>query len=164
MTWPWRVWVLLWAMIAGFVTAFGTQPGMGGAWWPIAGLWLAAGFASFGLSIWVAICLTVLGMFMDFLGEAPIGAWPVALLSAYGVALVAWDRQATSGVSIAVAEVIAVVGGLIAAGVMLGVAASVAGHPGFSRSAFMTDFFLTAALYPLVRYLIVPASIREARR
>ena len=164
MTWPWRLWVLLWAMLAGLVSAFSMQPGMAGAWWPIVGLWLAAGLASFGLSVWVAICLILLGVFMDYTGEAPIGAWPVALLSAYGVALVAWDRQATSGIPIIMAEVIAVVGGLIAAGVMLGFASGVAGHPGFSRDRFMADFLLTAALYPLARYLIVPGSIREARR
>lgn len=164
MTWPWRVWVLFMALFAAAVTAFGTQTGMGGLWWPVAGLWLAAGLASFGLSIWVAICLILLGVFMDFLGEAPIGAWPLALLFAYGVALVAWDRQATSGVPVFIAEIIAVVGGLIAAGVALNIAAGIASHKGFSGDRFMADFLLTAALYPLARFVIVPASIREARR
>jgi hypothetical protein len=164
MTWPWRVWVLLLTMLAAFATAFGMQPGMATAWWPVAGIWLATGLASFGLSIWAAICLTLLGIFMDFMGEAPIGAWPLALLSAYGVALVAWDRQATSGVPVVMAEVVAVVGGLVAAGVALGLAAGIAGHPAFSRPGFMTDFLLTALLYPLARYLVVPGSIREARR
>jgi len=162
MTWPWRVWVLMVTMIAGFISAFGMQPGMAGLWWPVAGLWLAAGLASFGLSIWVAICLILLGVFMDFTGEAPIGAWPLALLCAYGVALVAWDRQPP--MPVVFAEVVAVGGGLIAAGIALGVASGIAGHPGFSRSGFMTDFFMTAALYPLARYLIVPTSIRVARR
>lgn len=162
MTWPWRVWVLLMTAMAGFVTAFGMQPVLGGLWWPIAGLWLAAGLASFGLSVWVAICLILLGVFMDFLGEAPVGAWPLALLCAYGVALVAWDRQPP--VPVIFAEAVAVTGGLVAAGVALGVAGGIAGHPGFSREGFMTDFLATGALYPLARYLIVPASIRVARR
>jgi hypothetical protein len=162
MTWPWRVWVLLLTMIAGFISAFGMQPGMAGLWWPVAGLWLAAGLAAFGLSIWVAICLMLLGVFMDFTGEAPIGAWPLALLCAYGVALVAWDRQPPMPVIFA--EVVAVAGGLIAAGIALGVAGGIAGHPGFSRAGFMTDFFITAALYPLARFVIVPTSIRVARR
>ncbi len=162
MTWPWRVWVLLLTLLAGFMTAFGMQKGMAGVWWPVAGLWLAAGLASFGLSVWVAICLILLGVFMDFLGEAPVGAWPLALLCAYGVALISWDRQPP--VPVVVAEAVAMVGGLIAAGVALGVAGGVARIPGFSRAGFMTDFLATAALYPIMRFVIVPASIRGARR
>jgi hypothetical protein len=162
MTWPWRVWVVLVTAFAGFVTVFGMQPALGALWWPVAGLWLAAGLASFGLSVWVAICLIVLGVFMDFVSEAPIGAWPLALLCAYGVALVAWDRQPP--VPVVFAETVAVVGGLIAAGVALNIAGGIAGHAGFSRAGFMPDFIVTAALYPLARYIIVPASIRAARR
>lgn len=162
MTWPWRVWVLLLTLLAGFISAFGMQKGMADVWWPVAGLWLTAGLASFGLSVWVAICLILLGVYMDFLGEAPIGAWPLALLSAYGVALIAWDRQPP--VPVAAAESVAMLGGLIAAGVALGVAGGVAGIQGFSRAAFMTDFLVTAALYPLVRFVVVPGAIRSARR
>jgi hypothetical protein len=162
MTWPWRVWVLLLTLLAAFTTAFGMQPGMGHMWWPIAGLWLTAGLASFGLSVWVAICLILLGVFMDFAGEAPIGAWPLALLSAYGVALVAWDRQPP--VPVFMAEIVAVLGGLIAAGIALGLASMIARAEGFSRAGFLSDFLLTAALYPLVRFVIIPASIRVTRR
>jgi hypothetical protein len=162
MTWPWRVWVVLLTLLAGFIQGFGMQPGMAGMWWPVAGLWLSAGLAAFGLSIWVAINLILLGVFMDFIGEAPIGAWSLALLCAYGVALVAWDRQPP--IPVIVAEVVAVGGGLIAAGVALGVAAGIARLPGFSRAGFVTDFVLTAGLYPLARFVIVPASIRVARR
>jgi hypothetical protein len=36
-------------LLAGLVTAFGVQPGMSGIWWPVAGLWLAAGLAAFGM-------------------------------------------------------------------------------------------------------------------
>jgi hypothetical protein len=164
MTWPWRVWVLLMMLLGAAVTVFGMQRGMGAAWWPVAGLWLAAGLASFGLSIWVAICLVLLGVFLDFAGEAPIGAWPLALLFAYGVALVAWDRQATSGLPVFMAEIIAVVGGLIAAGVALNIASGVAGHAGFAGDRFMADFLMTGLLYPLARFGIVPASIRKAKR
>ena len=164
MTWPWRVWVIMMTLIAGMITAFGMQPGMASIWWPVAGMWLAAGFASFGLSVWVALNLVVLGVFMDYMGEAPLGAWPLALLCAYGVALVAWDRHATSGVPVLVSEVVAVSGGLIAAAIALGMAAGIAGLPGFSRAGFMTDFLMTALSYPFVRFVIVPASIRVARR
>ena len=40
----------------------------------------------------------------------------------------------------------------------------VAGHPGFARGPLMADFLMTAMLYPLVRFVIVPASIRVSRR
>jgi hypothetical protein len=109
---------------------------MAGAWWPIAGLWLAAGLASFGLSVWVAGCLMLLGVAMDFMGEAPIGAWPLALLSAYAVALVAWDRQPP--IRVIGAEIISLlVGGFIAASLALTIAGSIAGHTGFARGPFM---------------------------
>jgi len=158
----WRIWVLVLVVIAGLTTAFGMRAGMVAMWWPISGLWLAAGLAAFGLSVWVAGCLTLLGLVMDYMGEAPIGSWPLALLSAYGVALVAWDRQPP--IPVAFAEAIAVGGGLVAASIALGVAASIAGEPGFARGALTGDFIMTALLYPLVRFVILPASIRVARR
>lgn len=162
MTLPWRLWVLLLTFVAGVTSAFGMQVGMASAWWPIAGLWLAAGLASFGLSVWVAGCLMLLGVAMDFMSEAPIGAWPLALLAAYGVALVAWDRQPP--IPVIGAEIIALIGGFIAASVALGVAGSIAGHTGFARGPLMADFLMTGLLYPLARFVIIPASIRVARR
>ena len=118
--------------------------------------------ASFGLSVWVAGCLIMLGLAMDYMGEAPLGAWPLALLSAYGVALIAWDRQPP--IPVVGAEAIAVIGGFIAASIALGIAGSIAGHPGFARGALTGDFIMTALLYPIVRFVILPASIRVARR
>lgn len=162
MTTAWRLWVLILVVLAGLTTAFGMRVGLGAVWWPIAGLWLAAGLASFGLSVWVAGCLIMLGLVMDYMGEAPIGSWPLALLCAYGVALVAWDRQPP--IPVVGAEVISVVGGFIAASLALGVAGAIAGHPGFARGALTGDFIMTAILYPLVRFVILPASIRVARR
>jgi hypothetical protein len=161
-TTAWRIWVFLLTALAAFVTAFGMKVGMASAWWPITGLWLAAGLASFGLSVWVAGCLMLLGIVMDFMGEAPIGAWPLALLCAYGVALIAWDRQPP--IPVVGAEIIAVGGGFVVVSIALGIAGSIAGHPGFSRSALMGDFIMTALLYPLARFIIIPASIRVARR
>jgi hypothetical protein len=161
-TTAWRFWVLILVVLAGLTTGFGMSPGLGHIWWPIAGLWLAAGLAPFGLSVWVAGCLIMLGLTMDYMGEAPIGSWSLALLCAYGVALVAWDRQPP--IPVVVAEAIAVIGGLIAASIALGIAGSIAGHPGFARAALTGDFIMTAALYPLVRFVILPASIRIARR
>lgn len=162
MTAAWRIWVLLLVILAGLTTAIGMTAGYGGIWWPVAGLWLAAGLACFGLSVWVAALLIMLGVAMDLLGEAPVGAWPLALLSAYGVALVAWDRQPP--IPVVAAEAIAVIGGLFAAAIALSVAASIAGHPGFARDALNGDFIMTVVLWPLMRLVILPASIRVARR
>jgi hypothetical protein len=99
---------------------------------------------------------------MDYMGEAPIGSWPLALLSAYAVALIAWDRQPP--IRVMSAEIISLVGGFIVVSLTLGIAASVAGHPGFARNMLTGDFIMTALLYPVVRFLILPASIRVARR
>lgn len=159
---PWRIWVLFLTGLAILVTAFGMQPALGGYWWPVAGLWLAAGFAPYGLSIWAAICLLLNGVVVDLMTDAPIGAWPLAFLLAYGVGVFAWDRHPP--VSRIVVEFFAVVGGLIAAALALGLAAGVAGYEGFSRAGFMTDFVITAALYPIVRYLLIPSDLRGARR
>ena len=112
MTTAWRLWVLILVVLAALTTAFGMRVGLGTVWWPIAGLWLAAGFAAFGLSVWVAGCLIMLGLVMDYMGEAPIGSWPLALLCAYGVALIAWDRQPP--IPVVGAEAIALIGGIIA--------------------------------------------------
>lgn len=162
MSLPWRIWVLLLTLVSCFVSVFGMQPLLGDYWWPVAGLWLAAGLASYGLSVWAAVCLLFNGVVLDLMTDAPIGAWPLAFLLAYGVGVVAWDRHPP--VSRFVVEFFAVVGGLIAASGALGLAAGVAGYEGFSRAGFFTDFLITAALYPVVRYLLVPSDLREARR
>lgn len=162
MTTAWRLWVLVLVILAGLTAAFGMRAGMVTVWWPIAGLWLTAGLAAFGLSVWVAGCLLALGVAMDLMGDAPVGAWPLALLAAYGVALVAWDRQPP--IPVVGAEAISVIGGILAAGIALNVAASIAGEPGFARGALTGDFIITAMLWPLIRFVILPASIRVARR
>lgn len=162
MTSLWRIWVLLFAGAAILLTAVGMQPRFAGAWWPISGLWLAVGFASFGLSVWVGATLLALGVVMDLMTEAPLGAWSLALLSAYGVALVAWDRQPP--ISVYAAETIAVIGGMIAASLALSAAGGIAGFPGLDRSGLLADFIITAMLYPAVRFILIPRSIRAARR
>ena len=151
------------AACRGSITAFGMQAGMAGMWWPVAGLWLAAGLASFGLSVWVAICLILLGVFMDFHrrgADRGVAAGPAVRL---------WRGAGRLGQA-----------GPPRPGIRgrdrcrrrrADRCRRSAGHrrrhcrpPGFSRAGFMTDFVLTAALYPLARFVIVPASIRVARR
>lgn len=162
MSLPWRLWLVLLTAGAAWLTAAGMQPGSGAMWWPIAGLWMAAAWAAFGLSVWAAGCLAVLGFLMDYMSEAPLGAWPLALLSAYGVALVAWDR--TPPMPVIGAEVIAVAGGLVACWLALAAAGGISGHPAFARGGIVYDFLLTALLYPLIRFILIPASVRGARR
>lgn len=157
-----RVWVVLLTLLCGAAWAYGLQPAVAGVWWPVAGLWAAAALAPYGLSVWVAGWLIVLGVVMDLMSEAPVGAWPLALISAYGVALVAWDRQPP--VPVVAAEAAAVIGGLIAAWLALMAAGGVSGHAGFARAGVTGDFLVTAMLYPVIRFFLIPASIRTARR
>lgn len=159
---PWRIWVIFLSVLAILVTAFGMQPALENVWWPVAGLWLAAGLASYGLSVWAAICLMMTGVVLDLMTDAPIGAWPLAFLLAYGVGVFAWDRHPP--VSRLVVETAAVIGGLLVAAAALGLAAGIAGYEGFARAGFLTDFLMTALLYPIVRYLLVPSDLRESRR
>jgi len=161
-TLAWRLWVVVLMVLAALVTAYGMRVGVGSAWWPIPALWLTTTLAAFGLSIWASGGFILLGLAMDFMGEAPVGAWPLALLSAYAVALVAWDRQPP--IRVISAELISLVGGCIVISLTLGVAAAIAGHPGFSRNALTGDFIMTALMYPVIRFMILPASIRVARR
>ena len=151
----WRIWVLLLVVLAGLTTAFGMHAGMVTLWWPIAGLWLAAGLAAFGLSVWVAGCLIMLGIAMDYMGEAPLGAWPLALLCAYGVALIAWDRQPP--IPVVGAEAIAVIGGFIAASLSLRFDASSAGDPRLTRGHLTGDVLLNALLLSNLPFGILPA-------
>jgi hypothetical protein len=162
MTVPWRLWLIICGLASVGGASIGLQPGLGGLWWPIPALWLAAVWASFGLSVWASACLVLLGLLTDFITDAPIGAWPFALLCAYGVGLVAWDRQPP--VPVVVAELIAVGGGVIAAGLALSAAGSIAGEIGFAREGMIYDGVLTLLLYPVVRFGLLPGDIREARR
>ncbi len=163
MTPVWRIWIVWMALVSAAISVISLQPSLSTTAWPVAALWAAAAWASFGLSVWAAGALVLLGVFADFVTEAPLGAWPLALLCAYGVALVAWAR--VPPLPVVAAEAIAVIGGLIAAALALGLAGDIAGRSGFARGGFLADFLATALLYPLARFLYIPASIRrEGRR
>ena len=99
---------------------------------------------------------------MDFMSDAPLGAWPLALLCAYGVALVAWDRSPP--VPVIAVEIVSVAGGVVACWLALAAAGGISGHPASSRFGILYDFLLTALLYPLVRFILIPGSVRGARR
>jgi hypothetical protein len=162
MTLPWRLWSLAWLILAGLVTALGLHPVFSGAPWPIAGLLAAVCLASFGLSVFVSCGLLALGVLTDFATDAPIGSWPLALLSGYGVALTVWDRQPP--LSPIQAEIVALCAGLVAAGVGLVIGAGIAGLPIIDRADITRDLMMTALAYPAMRFLLIPSSIRDARR
>lgn len=162
MTGFWRLWVAIMTGIAVLVTGFGVRPGTAELWWPVAGLWCAAAWASYGLSVWVSSCLIILGIMMDYMTDGPIGAWPLALLAAYGVGLVAWDRAPPlSGV---LAESISVIGGLIAAALALAIAGAISGQPPLARGDVALDLLVTALLYPAARFALIVADPKEQRR
>lgn len=157
-----RLWVVWVVLLCALVWSFGLQPRFSGLNWPVAGFWAAAALAPFGLSVWTAGWLTLLGFVMDFVTNGPIGAWPLALLCAYGVALVAWDRQPPAPV--VGVEALSVIGGLIAGWLALMAAGGVAGTGGFARATIQADFIVTALLYVPARFLLIPAGVRAARR
>ncbi|MEZ5937819.1 MAG: hypothetical protein R3C52_06320 [Hyphomonadaceae bacterium] len=162
MTPIWRAWVVVLIVGAVVVSGFGMGVGKSNDPWPIAGLWVAALLAPYGLSVWVAICLTVLGVSMDFMTEAPLGAWPLALLAAYGVALLAWEQYPPYPLWLM--ETIAVIGGMVAAGIALATAASISENSGFAWGPLLQDFAMTGVLYIALRFFLLPASVREQRQ
>lgn len=163
MTPLWRLWIVWMTLLSAAVSVVSLQPSLAGTAWPVAGLWAAAAWAAVGLSVWAAGSLVLLGLFIDYVTDAPIGAWPFAFLCAYGVALVAWAR--VPPLPVIAAECVAVIGGLIAAALSLGIAGDIAGRSGFAPAGFMPDFIATALLYPLARFVYIPASVRrEGRR
>ena len=158
----WRIWVALLTVGAGLMAGFGASPKLDGVWWPIAGFWLTAGLAAYGLSVWTAICLTALGVYMDLMTDGPIGAWPLAFLAAYMVAAIAWERHPPIGYRMV--ESFALYGGMIVASLMLAMADGLAGFGGFSRASLLGDMFVTALGFYLVGLFILPREVREVRR
>jgi hypothetical protein len=49
--------------------------GVFGAPWPLALLWAACGWLSLGPNAGVALLLLLLGLFLDWISAAPLGAW-----------------------------------------------------------------------------------------
>jgi hypothetical protein len=146
---------------AAAMTAFGMGVGKSDLAWPVAGLWVAAFVAPYGLSVWAAGCITLLGVIIDFMTEAPIGAWPIALLGAYGVGLLAWERYPP--LPLWAVEAISVIGGMAAALVALMTAAAVAGLPSIVNWPLMRDFLVTGIAYVGLRFVFLPASVRDQR-
>ncbi len=159
---PWRLWVFGLMLLAILFAGFGALPKLGGDWWPVAGIWLAATLAAYGLSVWTAMCLLTLGLATDLMTDAPLGAWPLAFLMAYVVAAIAWEQYPP--LNRYIVEGLALVGGMVAVAIALGLAAGLAGYTGFSRTGLLTDFAATFLLYPVVRLFLLPKEVREVRR
>ncbi|MBI1340246.1 hypothetical protein GC169_08580 [bacterium] len=157
-----RLWFGLMTLLCAFITAVGLAPQVTGLWWPLAGLWAAAAWSSTGLSVWCAGCLTLLGLLTDYITGAPIGAWPLALLVAYGAGLVAWGLG--SSLPAWAPDLLALAAALTAATFALMFASDVAGREAFWLDGILYDLLLTAGLYPLVRSILNPMRPRDFRR
>jgi hypothetical protein len=142
------------------------NPAFSGWWWPVGGLWAAAAWAAIGLSLWSALWLVALGLVGDVLTEAPLGAWPLAFLAAYGAGLAAWRLFAPEDADRAqlnqrlAAEGVALVLGGALAVAALALAGGVSGRSGFASDAVIDDILLTAALYPIARFFLIPSQWR----
>lgn len=156
-----RIWIAIGAVLAFLFSTLGALPQMQAlpfpltGFWPIAGLWAALAWSGLGMSVWAALCLVCVGVGQDFLHDAPLGAWPLALLGAYGVGLVA-PRLTQVGVSLVAAETLALVGGILAAALLLAMAGDIAGGADVIDFQFWGDLVLTGGLYFVVQPLFAP--------
>lgn len=160
---PFRVWILFSLLICTLAMVIGIQPHLSGLWWPLPGLWAAAAWSAFGLSIYTAFCLTGLGLITDFIMDAPLGSWALGLVSAYGAGVLAWAFIPPTPRTFMLSEALAVAAGMLALILAIKVANSVAGG-GSPVSSLFPHLFVTALLYPLARFVMVPGGLRELFR
>ncbi len=128
--------------------------------WPIAGAWAAAAWSSRGVSLRAIFAIAGIGLYQDFLHDAPLGAWSLALLSLYGVGLVA-HRVFNSVADRFIAEFVTIIVGLVVCAVMLAAAGDIAGGASVLYASLWADLSLTGGLYLLVRPLFEPGWGRE---
>ncbi len=120
-------------------------PGLGlGSFWPYAGVWAAIGWADSRISFKPVIILTVLGLIVDLLSDAPLGCWASIHLIAYFTASVFRKRAHTDRTGL-----IRVVGDLTALLVAFGAAQWIIGA--YLGDAGANDIFggflVTSLLY-----------------
>lgn len=181
-----RIWFAILTLVCALISAVGMAPQTSGWWWPLPGLWAAAAWGALGLSVWCAGCLTLLGVLTDYLTGAPIGAWPLSLLAAYGASLLIWGvaaplvltemdasrrRRAAPGVwgliaslPVLLVEAAALGVVLVASALTLAAASNLAGLETFWFDGVLYDLFATALLYPAARRVLTPQNARAYRR
>lgn len=123
--------------------------------WPIAVFLLALSCVRLGLSIWAALLIVFVGIFQDFVLEAPIGAWAFAGLCAYGFGLLARESFKAMSASIPVELVSIFIGSLV--GMFgLSLAGDIAGGAQVMDMSLWGDLVWTLGLYYLLSPLFAP--------
>lgn len=131
--------------------------------WPVAGMWAALAWGESVMSVRAALSLVLLGVYQDYLYEAPLGAWPLAFLSAYAVGLGA-HRMFPSRSDRMIAAVLSLAGGLAAGAAGLAAAGGIVGAPSAVGRALWADLVLTGMVYFIVRPLFTrEGALEEAR-
>lgn len=159
---PWRLWVMMLSIVAMIFAIVGTQPRWSELWWPFASIWLTVTLSAFGLSIFAAVCFVLLGLSIDLMTDAPLGAWPLAFLMSYMVGVFAWERSPP--VPPIMVEAFTLIFGLVVVTVCLALASGVAGYSGFSVANLLSDFAMTIIAYPLMRGFLLPREVLGGAR
>ena len=121
--------------------------------WPVAGLWADIAWSGGYMSVRAALALVFLGLYQDFLHEAPLGAWPLAFLSAYAAGMSA-HKLLPARNDYMTAVVFALIIGFVGAFIGLVVARGVSDSPAVLSRDLISDMVLTGMLYFLARPLL----------
>jgi rod shape-determining protein MreD len=150
---PWR-WIGVPALAAVCATVLLAAPfhpfgyGLPEPMFPLA---LAFAWAVIRPSILGPVALLILGLFDDLFWDGPLGLWPLALISAYGLALGGRPLMAGQG------SVVMAVWYAAACCLALGVAfvfATMVAHEQPNLFAVLWQLMWTMALYPVVLWLV----------
>lgn len=123
--------------------------------WPVAGFWAAIAWSRLNLSVWAALCLVMIGFVQDYLLDAPLGAWPLAFISAYVAGLVVNGELRKISDALP-SEFVAVVLGLISGLFGLVIAGDTAGGAEVIDSRLIASLWLTGGLYFICRGVFAP--------
>ena len=123
--------------------------------WPLAVFLVALSSIRLGLSIWAAILIVFVGIFQDFIGEAPLGAWAFAGLCAYGAGLIARNGFQALASSLPI-EFVSILIGSLAGLFGLSLAGDIAGGAKVLDVSLFANLVWTLGLYYLVSPLFAP--------
>ena len=131
--------------------------------WPIAGLWAAVAWSGSERSMRSVLALAGLGLFQDFINEAPLGAWVICFLFC-NLAGLAVHRVFRANNDRMMAYSLALLVGLCVGLFALLVASTAAGGIPIDLRLAAVDFAITAALYFMVRPLFYVSRSLETER
>lgn len=101
------------------------------------------------MSVFAAISLTIVGFFQDYLYEAPLGAWPLAFLAAYGVGLIGHQVMRVMSASLSM-HLLTTAACTIAALFTLAIAGDIAGGSHVIEQNLIANLIASGGLYFLV--------------